>query len=157
MIIARKLNFKPTFYLPENIKNERWGSLLNDSFTGLFGEAIDASAAFYLGDLYQITRHLQILDLSWPYNTECLTFLTLESLTENSWKLLILSFRYIEWNWIFIFDWQNLLGNERIIFSYYLYQTLFLDNGHINFDSCWTYSFCVCASLQKSYWDWIIL
>lgn len=93
LIIAKALNFRPDFYQPENIQTERWGTLKNETFTGLFGEAKDGSAVFYLGDLHYTMRHLQILDLSWPYNTECLTFLTLESLTENSWKLLILPFR----------------------------------------------------------------
>lgn len=93
LIIAGKLNFKPDFYQPDNIQVERWGETFNETFTGLFGQARDVSAVFYLGDLHYTMRHLQILDLSWPYNTECLTFLTLESLSEDSWKLLILPFR----------------------------------------------------------------
>uniref|UniRef100_A0ABD2WKC9 Ionotropic glutamate receptor C-terminal domain-containing protein n=1 Tax=Trichogramma kaykai TaxID=54128 RepID=A0ABD2WKC9_9HYME len=97
LIIAKVLNFKPTFYQPENVQSDRWGMSKNDTFTGLLGEAMDVAATFYLGDFYYNLRHLQILDLSWPYNTECLTFLTLESLTENSWKLLILSFRLYSW------------------------------------------------------------
>lgn len=94
LIIAEKLNFKPDFYQPDNIEVERWGDTGNQTLTGLFGQARDVKATFYLGDLYYTSRHLQILDLSWPYNTECLTFLTLESLSEDSWKLLILPFKY---------------------------------------------------------------
>ncbi|OXU31196.1 hypothetical protein TSAR_015943 [Trichomalopsis sarcophagae] len=97
LIIANALNFKPDFYQPDNIQTERWGDSKNDTYTGLFGEAKEGNAVFYLGDLHYTSRHIQILDLSWPYNTECLTFLTLESLTENSWKLLILPFRLNTW------------------------------------------------------------
>ncbi|KAJ8680096.1 hypothetical protein QAD02_015883 [Eretmocerus hayati] len=97
LIIARVLNFQPEFYYPENIQVERWGSMKNSSFTGIFGEAKEGNAIFYLGDLYYTMHHLQILDLSWPYNTECLTFLTLESLSEDSWKLLILPFALQTW------------------------------------------------------------
>jgi hypothetical protein len=93
LIIANALNFKPHFYQPPNIQSERWGEIKNGTFTGIFAETKLGNAVFYLGDLYYTMRHLELLDLSWPYNTECLTFLTLESLTENSWKLLILPFR----------------------------------------------------------------
>ncbi|XP_011493794.1 PREDICTED: glutamate receptor 1, partial [Ceratosolen solmsi marchali] len=97
LIIANVLNFKPYFYEPHNIKNERWGDIKNGTLTGILGETQKRNAIFYLGDLYYTMRHLELLDLSWPYNTECLTFLTLESLTENSWKLLILPFRLYTW------------------------------------------------------------
>ncbi|XP_023247289.1 ionotropic receptor 40a-like [Copidosoma floridanum] len=97
LIIAKALNFKPVFYQPENVKTERWGNMKNDTLTGLLGEAKKGNAVFYLGDLYYTREHLQILDLSWPYNTECLTFLTLESLSGNSWKLLVLPFRLYTW------------------------------------------------------------
>lgn len=75
--------------------NERWGRAGdNDSYTGLLGEAIAENADFFLGDLHYTVHHLNYFDLSTPYNTECLTFLTPEALTDNSWKLLILPFRY---------------------------------------------------------------
>ena len=84
------MKFKPLFYTPHNIKTERWGSVDENQTTGLLGEAVAGNAAFYLGDLHYTPRHFKIMDLAWPYNFECLTFLTPESLTENSWKLLIL-------------------------------------------------------------------
>ncbi|XP_011630288.1 ionotropic receptor 40a-like [Pogonomyrmex barbatus] len=84
--------------IPNNIANERWGKAGdNDSYTGLLGEAIAGNADFFLGDLYYTLHHLNYFDLSTPYNTECLTFLTPEALTDNSWKLLILPFRPNAW------------------------------------------------------------
>lgn len=88
------MNFKPIYYMPNNIVSEKWGfERDNQTHTGLISEAIQGKAAFYLGDLHYTLSHLNYFDLTIPYNTECLTFLTPESLTENSWKLLILPFR----------------------------------------------------------------
>lgn len=95
-IIAKAMNFKTDYYMPSNIANEKWGKAGdNDSYTGLLGEAIAENADFFLGDLHYTLHHLNYFDLSTPYNTECLTFLTPEALTDNSWKLLILPFRHV--------------------------------------------------------------
>nr|ALG36133.1 ionotropic receptor 3 [Sclerodermus sp. MQW-2015] len=97
-IISKVKNFNPSYYSPTDIESERWGSRSdNRSYTGLLGEAVNKQAAFFLGDLHYTNHHLKFLDLSIPYNTECLTFLTPVSLTENSWKLLILPFRLYTW------------------------------------------------------------
>lgn len=94
-IIAKAMNFKAHYYMPLNIADDKWGKVgENDSYTGLLGEAIVGNADFFLGDLHYTIYNLNYFDLSTPYNTECLTFLTPESLTDNSWKLLILPFRY---------------------------------------------------------------
>lgn len=91
------MNFKANYYMPLNIASDKWGKAgENDSYTGLLGEAIIGNADFYLGDLHYTLHNLNYFDLSTPYNTECLTFLTPESLTDNSWKLLILPFRYVD-------------------------------------------------------------
>lgn len=95
-IIAQAMNFKANYYMPFNIMNERWGTVGdNDSYTGLLAEAVAENADFFLGDLHYTLRNLYYFDLSAPYNTECLTFLTPEALSDNSWKLLILPFRYV--------------------------------------------------------------
>ncbi|XP_076303567.1 ionotropic receptor 68a isoform X3 [Lasioglossum baleicum] len=91
--ISKAMNFIPKYYMPHNIAVERWGTTDVNETTGLINEAIQGKAAFYLGDLHYTLHHLNYFDLSIPYNTECLTFLTPESLTENSWKLLILPFK----------------------------------------------------------------
>ncbi|XP_011698467.1 PREDICTED: probable glutamate receptor isoform X2 [Wasmannia auropunctata] len=97
-IIAKAMNFKTNYYMPSNIANERWGKEGdNDSYTGLLGEAITENADFFLGDLHYTLDHLNYFDLSTPYISECLTFLTPEALTDNSWKLLILPFRLNTW------------------------------------------------------------
>ncbi|XP_076638914.1 ionotropic receptor 68a isoform X1 [Colletes latitarsis] len=97
-IISKAMNFKPKYYMPPNITSEKWGVKSdNQTYTGLISEAVEGRAAFYLGDLHYTLRHLNYFDLTIPYNTECLTFLTPESLTENSWKLLILPFKLYTW------------------------------------------------------------
>ncbi|CAL1688604.1 unnamed protein product [Lasius platythorax] len=97
-IVAKAMNFKANYYMPLNIASDKWGKAGdNDSYTGLLGEAIAGNADFYLGDLHYTIHNLNYFDLSTPYNTECLTFLTPESLTDNSWKLLILPFRLNAW------------------------------------------------------------
>ncbi|XP_048508021.1 uncharacterized protein LOC105686158 isoform X3 [Athalia rosae] len=93
-ILAKAMNFHPSLYIPPNLENEKWGAAgENESYTGLFGEAVSGKTALFLGDLYYTAQHLELFDLSTPYNTECLTFLTPESLTDNSWKILIMPFK----------------------------------------------------------------
>ncbi|KOC58902.1 Glutamate receptor, ionotropic kainate 2 [Habropoda laboriosa] len=97
-IISKAMNFEPKYYMPYNIVSEKWGNEGgNETHTGLVSEAIQEKAAFYLGDLHYTLHHLKYFDLTIPYNTECLTFLTPESLTETSWKLLILPFKLYTW------------------------------------------------------------
>ncbi|XP_015174946.1 PREDICTED: uncharacterized protein LOC107065607 [Polistes dominula] len=97
-VIAQFMNFKAQYYMPYNIAVERWGTLeKNGTYTGLIGEAIARKATFYIGDLHYTSYLLKFFELSIPYNTECLTFLTPESLTDNSWKLLILPFKLYTW------------------------------------------------------------
>jgi len=88
------MNFIPVIYEPINWRTEQWGKKqMNGTISGLLGEVWSARADLALGNLHYTPYHLNILDLSIPYNTECLTFLTFESKTDNSWKTLILPFR----------------------------------------------------------------
>lgn len=96
-VVAEKINFVPEFYVPYGVETARWGSPgENESFDGLLGEAVTGNAAFFVGDLHYTLRHHRLLDLSFPYSTECLTFLTPEALTDNSWKLLIVPFKWAQ-------------------------------------------------------------
>lgn len=91
------MNFQPVVFSPPNLAKEKWGVPgKNGSYSGLFAEAVSGKTAFLLGDLYYTAEHLKLFDLSVPYNTECLTFLTPESLNDNSWKILIMPFKYGE-------------------------------------------------------------
>ncbi|XP_063974062.1 glutamate receptor ionotropic, kainate glr-3 [Diachasmimorpha longicaudata] len=97
-VLTDKMHFEPIFYTPEDIETEKWGTMKhNGTYNGLLGEAERGNAEFFLGDLHYSMRHFQLLELSYPYNSECLTFLTPESLTDNSWKLLISPFRLYAW------------------------------------------------------------
>lgn len=90
------MEFIPVLYEPSNAKKEQWGrKYLNGSFTGLLGEMVLGKSDIALGNLHYTPYHLQLTDLSIPYISQCLTFLTPESLTDNSWKTLILPFKYI--------------------------------------------------------------
>ncbi|XP_018348006.1 PREDICTED: ionotropic receptor 21a-like isoform X3 [Trachymyrmex septentrionalis] len=131
-VIAKAMNFKADYYMPSNIANERWGKAgNNDSYTGLLGEAIAENADFFLGDLYYTLYHLNYFDLSTPYNTECLTFLTPEALTDNSWKLLILPFRLN--TWIAVFCTLLMSGGAFHVFAL-LYQKYTGSRASLNHD-----------------------
>lgn len=96
--IARAMNFTFEFYEPINSETEKWGKLqANGTMTGLLGEMVAGSTDFALGDLHYTQYHLELLDLSIPYYTECLTFITPEFVTDNSWKTLILPFSPEMW------------------------------------------------------------
>lgn len=89
------MNFTYKIIEPENVQ-EKWGTQQpNGSYSGLLGEMVVNDFEFALGDLHYTQYHLKIMDLSIPYMAECLTFLTPESLTDNSWKTLILPFKYV--------------------------------------------------------------
>lgn len=55
---------------------------------------VNGQADVALGDLHYIPYHLEIMDLSIPYTSQCLTFLTPEALSDNSWQTLVLPFRW---------------------------------------------------------------
>lgn len=94
--ISKAMNFICDIYEPKNISTELWGKKqATGKYTGLIGEMVSAEADIALGDLYYTPYVLDLMDLSVPYNTECLTFLTPEALTDNSWKTLILPFKYL--------------------------------------------------------------
>eukprot|EP00102_Acyrthosiphon_pisum_P022440 XP_016659650.1 PREDICTED: glutamate receptor ionotropic, delta-2 [Acyrthosiphon pisum] len=96
--LGSAMNFIPVIYEPINWRTEQWGKKqINGTISGLLGEVWSARADLALGNLHYTPYHLNILDLSIPYNTECLTFLTFESKTDNSWKTLILPFRLNMW------------------------------------------------------------
>ncbi|KAK0079871.1 hypothetical protein PV325_000717 [Microctonus aethiopoides] len=97
-IIAEKINFQSLFYHLPNIDIDKWDeSDENGSHSGLLGETMETNADFFLGDFHYTLRNHQIFELSYPYNTECLTFITPESLTQNSWMLLIIPFKLYTW------------------------------------------------------------
>lgn len=92
--VSKAMNFHPMVYEPENADKELWGQRgVDGQFTGLFGEMIKNQADVALGDLYYTPYILELMDLTVPYNTECLTFLTPEALSSNSWKTLIMPFK----------------------------------------------------------------
>jgi Ligand-gated ion channel len=57
----------------------------------------NAEADVALGNLHNSPFNFQIMDLSIPYNVECLTFITPEVLNDNSWKTLISPFSLGMW------------------------------------------------------------
>lgn len=92
--VSNKMNFRSKIYEPRHAGEELWGrKQIGGKYTGLIGEMINSYADVALGDLYYTPYLLDLMDLSVPYNTECLTFLTPESLSDNSWKTLIMPFK----------------------------------------------------------------
>lgn len=91
------MNFSTVIYESDDMDTEQWGRLTaNGTYTGILGEMVNGLADIALADLYYTSYYLEHIDLTVPYNAECLTFLTPESLTDNSWQTLILPFRYVE-------------------------------------------------------------
>lgn len=96
--LSNVMNFTPIYYEPMDAETEKWGERRdNVSFTGVLGEMDAAQADFAIADLYYTGYHLDVLDLSIPYMVECLTFLTPEATTDNSWLTLILPFSPQMW------------------------------------------------------------
>ncbi|KAI5641640.1 ligand-gated ion channel domain-containing protein [Phthorimaea operculella] len=96
--LAKKMNFEPKLYQPENVDLYKWGQKQpNGSFSGLLGEMVNGHADVALGNLQYTPYHLELTDLSIPYTSQCWTFLTPEALTDNSWKTLILPFKLYMW------------------------------------------------------------
>lgn len=94
--LAQKMRFKPKLYEPINAESQKWGHKQdNGSFSGLLGEMVNSGADVALGNLQYTPSHLEMTDLSIPYTSQCWTFLTPEALTDNSWKTLILPFKYV--------------------------------------------------------------
>lgn len=91
--VAKAMNFRCELYEADNADAERWGRrLYSGVYTGIIGEMVASKSDIALGDLYYTPYLLELMDLTVPYNRECLTFLTPEALTDNSWKTLILPF-----------------------------------------------------------------
>ncbi|XP_026329995.1 glutamate [NMDA] receptor subunit 1 [Hyposmocoma kahamanoa] len=96
--LAGKMNYNAKLYQPVNIELYKWGHMQsNGSFSGLLGEMVNGKADVALGNLQYTPYHLDLMDLSIPYTSQCWTFLTPEALTDNSWKTLILPFKLYMW------------------------------------------------------------
>ena len=102
-VLSDVMNFSVEYYETPEADEEKWGTKSeNETFTGLLAEMEDGRADIAIADLHYTIFHLEIMDLSIPYNTECLTFLTPESLTDNSWQTLILPFSPGMWLGVFV-------------------------------------------------------
>uniref|UniRef100_A0A182NQ34 Ionotropic glutamate receptor L-glutamate and glycine-binding domain-containing protein n=1 Tax=Anopheles dirus TaxID=7168 RepID=A0A182NQ34_9DIPT len=96
--ISKAMHFQMDFYETADAEIERWGTLRdNETLTGLLKEMHEGRADFAVADLHHTEYNLGFMDLTIPYNTECLTFLTPEALSDNSWKTLILPFNGEMW------------------------------------------------------------
>ncbi|XP_018332417.1 glutamate receptor ionotropic, kainate 1 [Agrilus planipennis] len=102
-IVSKAMNFEPELHEPDITNEYKLGEKQSDGkYNGLLGEMVASQADLALGDLHYSPQFLDLMDLSVPYNTECLAFLTPESLTNNSWKTLLLPFAPTLWAAIFI-------------------------------------------------------
>nr|QPZ88975.1 ionotropic receptor 11 [Diaphorina citri] len=125
--LQNAMNFRINVYEPPNSDIEKWGKKqLNGTYSGLLGEIEIGRADIGLGDLHYTPYHLKLIDLSIPYITQCLTFLTPEIETDNSWQTLILPFHLDMWIAILI---TILLGG----FLFYTLATFHLYIEHKDF------------------------
>ncbi|KAL7037123.1 hypothetical protein ACKWTF_009084 [Chironomus riparius] len=122
--IGQKMNFNLNFYEAIDSEFEKWGHRVADgNFTGLLGEMNEARADIALADLYHTLYNFEVMDLSYPYTIQCLTFITPEILGDNSWKALILPFTLNMWIGAF-------LSLFFIIIVFWLFSNcyIFIDN-----------------------------
>ena len=98
-LLSSVMNFSVDFYETLDADSEKWGRQFNaGNFTGLLGEIDSSRADIALGDLHYTMFNLDVMDLSIPYNSECLTFITPElNRLDHSWKTLILPFSLGMW------------------------------------------------------------
>ncbi|XP_063218686.1 ionotropic receptor 21a-like [Bacillus rossius redtenbacheri] len=97
--IAKSMNFEFDIYETVNVVND---NLPNGSLSNVLGALANNDADIVLGNLYYTSHHLDYLDLTVPYASLCLTFITPESTTDNSWKTLILPFKSYMWICTFV-------------------------------------------------------
>lgn len=122
--IGSKMNFNLQFYEAIDSETEKWGrQLAGGNYTGLLREMNEARADIALADLYHTMYNYEVMDLSYPYTIQCLTFITPEILGDNSWKALILPFRLNMWIGAF-------LSLFFIIIVFWLFSNfyIFIDN-----------------------------
>lgn len=97
--LSSAMNFTVQYYESSDADSEKWGRKVDTgNYSGLLGEMEAARADIALGDLHYTMFNLDVMDLSLPYNTECLTFITPEQLSDDTtWKTLILPFSLGMW------------------------------------------------------------
>lgn len=96
--LSAAMNFTVEYYESSDADSEKWGRQVDTgNYSGLLGEMEAARADIALGDLHYTMFNLDVMDLSLPYNTECLTFISPEQLSDNTWKTLILPFSLGMW------------------------------------------------------------
>ncbi|KAH8270512.1 hypothetical protein KR018_011042 [Drosophila ironensis] len=114
--LGKALNFQPIYYKPNKSEETSWElgeGYENESLDGFDenGTHIDSplieavashSARFAIGDVHLFQAYLQFVELSLPHNFECLTFLTPESSTDNSWQTFILPFSGGMWTGVLL-------------------------------------------------------
>ncbi|KAM8709320.1 hypothetical protein ACLKA7_016171 [Drosophila subpalustris] len=104
--LAKSLHFQPLYYIHNESDALVWDQLLEDNETrletGLIGEVAHHNARFGIGDLHLFQSYLPHVELSLQHSVECLTFLTPESSSDNSWQTFILPFSGGMWTGVIL-------------------------------------------------------
>lgn len=168
--LSSSMNFTIDFYEPPDAEREKWGRNVGTAnFSGLLGEMDEARADIALGDLHNTLFHLKVMDLSLPYNTECLTFITPEVLSDNSWKTLISPFSLGMWIGVLV----SLFVSGVVFFSFSKVYVLMKDMRRLkhanvtayfardffdDFSACilYTYSMILVVSLPRLPLRWSV-
>ncbi|XP_030371987.1 uncharacterized protein LOC115622230 [Scaptodrosophila lebanonensis] len=93
--LAKALNFQPMYY--QLNETDFTDSAENGTRAIVIGEVANHNARFAIGDLHLFLTYLDYIELSYPHNFECLTFLTPESSTDTSWETFTLPFSAEMW------------------------------------------------------------
>ncbi|XP_071518339.1 ionotropic receptor 21a-like [Panulirus ornatus] len=95
--VARVLNFTLEFTEPPN--GENWGEMYeNGSWYGLMGQLQRREVDIGLANWFISTHWLQAIDLTSPYRTEVMIFMTLTEPPLPHWQAL--AFPFHQWTWL---------------------------------------------------------
>lgn len=165
------MNFTIDFYEPLDAETEKWGRKVETAnFTGLLGEIDSTRADIALGGLHYTMFNLEVMDLTIPYNTECLTFLVPELLSDNSWKTLILPFCFSMWIGVLIslgligilfFSFSNvycIMNRKKLTAESLIVNNYFSKDFFDCLSSCilYTYSMILLVSLPRLPLRWSV-
>lgn len=119
--LSDKLSFTPEFVVPPAMS--KWGDKLsNGTWTGLIGDVSRGTTTLGVANIFTTSHYIEQLDMSYPYDFSCSTFLTPPLQPLSQWITLIKPFRLSLW---MATIFSIFIGGLLIQWSSMLYQWLF--------------------------------
>ncbi|XP_022220410.2 uncharacterized protein LOC111072705 [Drosophila obscura] len=137
--LGKALNFQPVYYRPNVSEESDWeqydvayGENKTHIDSKLIAEVALHGARFAIGDLHLFEVYLRLVELSLPHNFECLTFLTPESSTDNSWQTFILPFSGGMWAGVVL----SLFVVGTVFYAISFLNAILTGSGQASFSRC---------------------